>query len=191
MKRFHLFTSLGLLALFLGLSGCVSNDDNGRSEFTKTITFSQLETFSFKTTLISGMAWRESEEYFLEDCSKKVLEQEMAERGFELVDGDADFFAVVKWRKSVSSYVNHFDPVDGPIASLNRRNALPSSFTARVSMVIELYRTETGQMFWRKDLPNLFDAIQFTEERVRESLKRGIRNFPERIEKDPNLPDIE
>ena len=58
-------------------------------------------------------------------------------------------------------------------------------------MTIELYKTETGQMFWRKDLPNLFDAIQLTEDRVSKSLQRGIENFPERIEKDPSLPDIE
>jgi len=46
-------------------------------------------------------------------------------------------------------------------------------------------------MFWRKDLPNIFDAVQFTEERVVESLKRAIDNFPERVENDPSLPNID
>ena len=115
------------LTLCLGLLGCASND-NGRSEFTKTITFSQLETFSYQNTLVSGMSWRESEEFFLKDLSEQVIAQEMAERGFEVVDTDADFYAVVKWRKNVSSYVNHFPtPIDGPGASMNRSKSLPSS----------------------------------------------------------------
>lgn len=190
MKRFHLFAFSLFLTVSLGMLGCATSDD-GRSEFTKTINFSQLDTFSYQRTLVSGMQWRESEGYFLEEWSKQVIEQEMAQRGFELVDADANFYAVVKWRKNVSSYVNNFDPIDGPGATINRRNTSPTSFAARVSMTIELYNAETGDLFWRKDQPNLFDAIQFTQDRVTKSLQRGIQNFPERVIKDPNLPNIE
>ncbi|MGB0257164.1 MAG: hypothetical protein ACPGES_00810 [Coraliomargarita sp.] len=191
MKRFHLFSSVGIMTLCLGLLGCATSENNGRSEFTKTINFSKLDSFSYRNTLISGMEWRESEEVFLEEWSKQVMEQEMVQRGFELVDADADFYAVVKWRKNVSSYVNTFDPIDGPGATINRRNTGPTSFAARVSMTIEIYNAETGEMFWRKDQPNLFEAIQFTQDRVRKSLQRGIKHFPERVFKDPNLPSIE
>ena len=192
MKGFNLLPSVMLrLAPCLVLLGCATSVDDGRSEFTKTINFSSLGNFSYRTTHVTGMEWRESEQYFLEEWSEAVIEQEMVQRGFELVDADPDFYAVVKWRKQVSSYVNNFDPIDGPGATINRRNTGPTSFAARVSMTIEIYNAETNQMFWRKDQPNLFEAIQFTQDRVCKSLQRGIQNFPERIEKDPNLPDIE
>lgn len=191
MKYSHALISALLLSLCLGFLGCATSQDDGRSEFTKTINFSKLDTFSYKNTHVGGMEWRESEQYFLEEWSEQVISQEMSQRGFELVDDHADFFAVVKWRKQTSGYVNNFDPIDGVGATINRRNTAPTSFAARVSMTIEIYDAETGVMFWRKDLPNLFEAIQFTEDRVTKSLQRGIKNFPEHIDKDPNLPSIE
>ena len=191
MQHVRALFPLLILTIGLGLLGCATSEDDGRSEFTKTINFSKLDTFRYKTTLVSGLEWRDSDEYFLEEWSEKVISEEMAERGFELVDADPDFYAVVKWRKHISSSLNVFDPVDGPSATINRYNTRPSSAATRISMTLEIYETETGNMFWRNDLPNLFDAIQFTEERVTKSLQRAIKNFPQHIEKDPNLPDIE
>jgi hypothetical protein len=56
---------------------------------------------------------------------------------------------------------------------------------------LEIYESGTGNLFWSKDLPNIFNALQLTEERVVDSLKLAIKNFPQHIEKDPNLLNIE
>lgn len=178
-----------LILLFpLIFTACVSSSPH--SEFVKTITFSSLDSFSYKHTIVNGMDFRESEKLFLEEISEAALSGELRARGFEQLAEGSDFFVVTKWRKAVSSYPNHFDHIDGFQDSLNRRNKPNYYFAARLHLIVELYESSTGELFWRKDLPNIFDAVQFTEERVIESLKRAMENFPERVEKDPNLPDI-
>lgn len=178
-----------LLLLTLLFTGCASTDS--RSEFFNTITFSTLETFSYKHTLISGMDFRDSEELFLEELSEQTLVSAMKTRGFEQVDGqESDFYIVTKWRKAVSSYPDMFDHIDSPMDSMNRRDNPSYRFASRLHLIVEVYEASTGNLFWRKDLPNIFDAVQFTEERVVDSLRRAIKNFPERVEKDPSLPDI-
>ncbi|HKK17925.1 MAG TPA: hypothetical protein VJ952_04515 [Opitutales bacterium] len=178
-----------ILLLPILLVGCVSSTQH--SEFVKTITFSSLQTFSYQHTLITGMDFRESEEQLLEDLSEEVLTAEFTSRGFDRAEGDGDFFVVAKWRKAVSSYPDIFDSIDGPRDSLNRRDNPSYRFASRIHLTVEIYETATGELFWREDLPNIFDAVQFTEERVIESLRRAVEDFPERVEKDPNLPDIE
>jgi len=178
-----------LIFLSALLVGCVSNSPH--SEFVKTITFSTLQSFSYKHTLVSGMDFRESEKQFLENLSETTLSSELAARGFEEVSTESDFFVVTKWKKAVSSYPDVFDHIDGARESLDRRDHPSYRFGSRLHLTVEVYESSTGNMFWRKDLPNIFDAVQFTEERVVESLKRAIDNFPERVENDPSLPNID
>jgi len=180
---------LPFLALLLLFAGCVSNSPH--SQFVKTITFSSLESFSYKHTLLTGMDFRESEEQLLEDLSEEVLEAEFAARGFTPVESGSDFFIVVKWRKAVSSYPDAFDHVDGAFDSLGRRDHPSYRFASRLHLIVEIYESSSRELFWRQDLPNIFDATQFTQERVVASLQRAVENFPERVEKDPDLPDIE
>lgn len=171
------------------LGGCATNSQN--AEFVRTVTFSSMQTFDYKHSLVSGMDFRESEEMLLEDLSEAELVQAFEARGFEQVAKDPDFQVVAKWKKSVSSSPNLFDPIDGPLKTLHRREPDSTRFATRVHLTVEVYQADTNVLFWRKDLPNLFDAIQFTEDRVVESLQRAVKNFPNRIEKDPSLPDIE
>jgi hypothetical protein len=81
--------------------------------------------------------------------------------------------------------------VDGPAAVMNRRSEGTSVGAVRFTVIVELYDAVTNDVFWRAEMPDVFDAIQFSESRVSESLLRAIQNFPKRIEKDPNLPNIE
>ena len=92
------------IPLFLAIvsvlfAGCVSNSQ--QTEFVKTITFSSLQTFHYKHTLVTGMDFRESEEQMLEELSPETLIPELTARGFNEVDSGGDFFVVTKWKKSV------------------------------------------------------------------------------------------
>ncbi|TVP78619.1 MAG: DUF4136 domain-containing protein [Puniceicoccaceae bacterium] len=182
LKYFFVLVSITFLA------GCATTQPH--AEFVKTINFSSLDTFSYKHTLITGMDFRDSEQLLLEALSAATISSELEARDFEQVEADADFFAVVKWKKAVSNYVNPFDHID-PYSDVVSRSNKTNQFAARVHLTLEIYETRTGNLFWRKDLPNSFDAIQLTEQRVTDSLKRAIANFPQRIEKDPNLPNIQ
>ena len=187
MRRLHILLLAGVLLNLL--TGCVSPQPN--SEFVKTVTFSSLETFTYKHTLVTGMDFRKSEEYLLEDLSEETIVSELEARGFELSDNDADFFAVVKWKKAVSAYASPFDHIDPYRNVMARRDNPASIYASRVHLTLEIYESSTQDLFWRKDMPNIFDAIQMTEGRIIASLKESIKNFPDRIVKDPSLPDIE
>ncbi|MGZ0655221.1 hypothetical protein ACWPKO_13595 [Coraliomargarita sp. W4R53] len=180
---------LPILALLTALSGCMSTPQN--AEFAKTVNFSSLDTFSFKHTLVTGMDFRSSEEFLLEELSEQTIVSELEARGFEQTDSDSDFFAVVKWKKSVSSYADPFDHIDPYSEVVARRDDPSKRFAARLHLTLEIYESSTRNLFWRKDLPNIFDALQLTEERVVDSLRLAVKNFPQHIEKDPNLPNIE
>lgn len=183
-------SSLLMSLVVLFLCGCVTQQQN--AEFVGSINFSPLQTFSYKHTLISGMRSNDSNNYIIEEKSKSVLSDELVSRGFEQVDSaDSDFYVVSKWRKGVSSYPPMDHHVDGIYDSMNRRDNPSYRFAPRYHLIVEVYVSETDQLFWRKELPDIFDAIQFTEERLVASLARAIKNFPQRIERDPDLPNIE
>lgn len=181
-----------LLLTFASLTcftACVSRAPH--EAFVKTINFSSLDTFSFKHTLITGMDFRKSDELLLEELSEEIVVSELQGRGFEQVDAEADFFAVVKWKKSVSIYANPFDHIDPYNDVFARRGNPNSRFASRLHLTLEIYESSSRRLFWRKELPNIFDALQLSEERVSASLQLAIKDFPPCIVKDPNLPSIQ
>lgn len=186
--KFPLSTFFALTITIL-FAGCMSTPQN--AEFVKTVNFSSLDTFSYKHTLVSGMDFRESEEMLLKELSEQTIINELQSRGFEMTDSIADFYAVVKWKKAVSAYANPFEHIDPVNEVMMRRDDSASRFASRLHLTLEIYESSTRNLFWRNELPNIFDALQLTEERTVDSLKLAIQNFPERIEEDPNLPDIE
>ncbi|WP_269523352.1 hypothetical protein [Coraliomargarita parva] len=185
--KYVLFLSSCLCLLFFG---CAS-PENPNGNFVRSVDFTPFDTFSFKHTLITGFDWNDSETLMLEQLSEQVLTQELEARGFESVESGSDFYVVVKWMKGVSSYPSVFDSIDGPLDSLNRRENPSYRFAARLNLTVEVYETETRSLFWRKDLPNIFDAVQLTSGRVQDSLSRAIQHFPDRVDKDPDLPSLQ
>ena len=177
------------LVILTSLTACVNTSPY--SEFVETVKFSSLDTFSFEQTLITGLDFRESEELLLEELSKQIIVEELQLRGFEHNPTNADFFAVVKWKKSVSIYANPHDHIDPYSKVIDRRDDPTSRFASRLHLTLEIYENSNRNIFWRNELPNIFDALQLTEERVTDSLKLAIKNFPQHIVKDPNLPSIQ
>ncbi len=136
------------------------------------------------------MNFRKSDELLLEEFSEQVIVGQLEGRGFEHTVADADFFVVVKWKKLVSNYANPFDHIDPYNEVIARRDDPSSRFASRLHLTLEIYESSTRNLFWRNELPNIFDALQLSEERVTESLKLAIKDFPQHIVKDPNLPSI-
>ena len=191
MKCIHRF-SFVLMLCALVLGGCGTFEQTrSAGDFVRSTDFSPLDTFSYQETILSGTALREAQEEGLLEMSEHVLSNELSARGFEAVESGADFYVIATWHKAISSYAGMFDSVDGPSASMARNDYSSSKAAVRFTLTVELYETETNHLFWRAELPNIFDAIQYTDERVEQSLVRAIQNFPQRVEKDPNLPNIE
>jgi hypothetical protein len=191
MKSFYPLTVIVLLSAGF-LTGCATlKPTRTPGDFVRSIHFSPLNSFSYDRTVVSGMNYRNVEEAALNTLSEQVLKKELRARGFEAIESNGDFYVVVKWHKQISSYAGLFDSVEGPTSTMHRRYDGNSSTAVRVSLTVEIYNTTTNEIFWRAELPNIFDAIQYSEARVAQSLSRAIQQFPERIEKDPNLPNIE
>ena len=191
MKSIYQFAFSLLLPVVL-LTGCSTlAPTRTPGDFVRSINFSPLDTFHYDQTLVTGMSYREGDEAALKALSEQVLAEELTARGFEAVESNGDFYVVAKWHKQLSSYSGLFDSVDGATATMNRRDYGSSASAVRFTLTVEIYDSETNQIFWRAELPNIFDAIQYSEGRVTQSLSRAIQEFPECIEKDPNLPNIE
>jgi len=191
MKCINRLLLVSVLSAF-ALSGCGTFEPTrSPGDFVRSTNFSPLDTFNYQETILSGTPLRESQEAGLLQISERVLSEELSARGFEVVESGADFYAVVTWKKALSSYAGLFDSVDGPTATMARNSSSATKATVRFTLTVELYETESGALFWRAELPNIFDAIQYTDARVAQSLVRAVQNFPQRVEKDPNLPNIE
>lgn len=179
MKFVSLIAFVSVLCVWL--TGCVSLDSTrSAGDFVCSVNVLEFDTFTYKETVLSGSAFRENQELEIQELSPLVLSDALSARGFEAVESDGDFYVVVEWRKGLSAYSGPFDSVDGPAAAMNRRNNSKSSSVVRVAVSVELYETATDQLFWRAELPNIFDATQYTEDRVSRSLLRAIQNFPSR-----------
>ena len=177
--------------LFFYVVSCVSNQPY--SEFVKTVNFSNLDTFTFKHTLLAGLEFSKVDRAILDNFSEDIIASELSLRGFQLLpqkDG-ADFYAVVTWTKAVSIYSNPSDHIDPYAVVLARKDDKVRRFTSRLNLLVEIHDSSTDEVFWRNELPNIFDTLQLTEDRVLKSLKLAIKGFPLRIIKDPKLPSIQ
>ena len=161
-----------LMLCALLFSGCASFEATSYSgDFVRPTDMASLDTFSYRHTMISGMVYRNSsQEIVMKDLSQKVLTQELASRGYELESGDGDFYVVSKWRKEIN------------------RNAAE---VVRFSLIVEIYEAATDKVFWRAELPYIFNAMQWSEARVSQTLSQAIEDFPAHGQTEPKQPTVQ
>ena len=185
MKSVHPFSFAVLLCVLM--TGCASLESTRASgDFVRSVDRTRFDTFSYQDTVVTGSDFRDFQELELRELSNQVLSEALTTRGYDAVESGGDFYVVAKWHKDLSAYVGLFDSVDGPSAAMNRRSNSKSLVAVRVTVTVEVYETATDDLFWRAELPNIFDAIQYSGKRVSRSLNRAIQDFPYRIEADPN-----
>ena len=191
MKYKIIRSIIGAFILVLYSSSCVNK--NPFSEFVKTINFSNLDSFKVENTLLTGLNFRKSDQVILERLSEEIITYKLSSLGFVPASStiDADFSVIITWKKALSYYSNPTDHIDPYAQVLARKNDRIGHLIPRLNLLIEIYSNSRNEIFWRKELPNIFDAPELTEDRVRDSLKRAIKGFPARVIKDPNLPTIQ
>ena len=191
MKYKIIRSIIGALILVFCLSSCVTN--HRFSEFVKTINFTNLDFFAVDKILLTGLDFRKSDQLILEKLSEEIISYELSSLGFVPATRtvDADFYVIITWRKALSFYSNPTDHIDPYAQVLARKDDRVGRFTPRLNLLLEMYSNSKNEVFWRKELPNIFDAPELTENRVKDSLKRAIKEFPARVIKDPNLPTIQ
>ena len=153
-------------------AGCASLESmRPAGDFVRSTDFSSLDTFSYRHTLVSGMVYRNSsQEMVMKELSQKVLTEELSARGFEAVGTSEDCYVISKWRKEIN---------------------MSAAEAVRFSLMVEIYDAATETLFWRAELPYIFNAMQWSEARITQTLSLAIQNFPNRVVKDPNLPNIQ
>lgn len=190
MTRFP-YVPLCLLLITSFFAGCVLPSSEPVGDFVTSIDFTPLNTFSYKHTLVSGANVRESERMFMRSLSKEVLTEEMIARDFALEPAGSDFYVVTKWRKSSSSDSNMSGVFGGGYNGGSYNEVPTTRMPTLYTVIVEVYKSGTDQLFWRAELPNIFDRMQFSEVSIRAALERAIEGFPNRVPKDPDLPNIQ
>ena len=143
--------------------------------------------------MLTGLDFRKIDQVILERLSNEIITDKLSSLGFVPASSaaDADFYVTITWKKALSFYSNPTDHIDPYAQVLARKDDRVGRFTPRINLLLEMYSICNNEVFWRKELPNIFDAPELTEERVVNSLKRAIKGFPARVIKDPNLPSIQ
>ena len=151
-----LFVAL-LCAVFM--AGCASFESTGTyGDFARPTDMSSFDSFRYEHTMISGMVYRNSsQELVMKDLSEKVLTQELSQRGYTEAAEDAKFYVVSKWRKEIN---------------------MSAAEAVRFSLIVEFYDASNKTLFWRAELPYVFNAMQWSEERVSQTLRLAIQSFP-------------
>ena len=117
--------------------------------------------------------------------------EELTERGFEQVEGEEDFIVIVAWRKAVRVGYDKFDSMHKHNDFASKSDSIGHRISIKYDLSIEMFQPSTGYRFWEKKLPKVFEVLELSEHRVQEAISHAMKNFPTRVEKVPNLPDIE
>lgn len=163
-----------LVTLFCAIlmAGCASFESIGNyGDFSRPTDMSSYDSFRYDHTMISGMVYRNRpQELVMKSLSEQVLTQEFSQRGYASAGQDADFYVVSKWRKEVN---------------------MSAAAVVRFSLIVEIYESSNKTLFWRAELPYIFNAMQWSEERVSQTLRLAVQNFPEHYSKVTELPSVE
>lgn len=150
-----------LLALFWValLSGCASFESTSSiGGFVKPTDMSSLDSFRYQHTMVSGMVDRRSSQTMvMKELSENVLTQELSQRGYASAGKEARFYVVSKWRKEIN---------------------WSATEAVRFSLIVELYNAANQSLFWRAELPYIFNAIQWSDARVSQTLRLAVQDFP-------------
>ena len=151
------------------LSGCASFESTTPlGEFVKPTDMSSLDSFRYQHTMVSGMVDRRSSQALvMKKLSKNVLTQELSQRGYASAGQEAKFYVVSKWRKEIN---------------------LSTAEAVRFSLIVELYNAANQSLFWRAELPYIFNAMQWSDARVSQTLRLAIQDFPVHMKKASELP---
>jgi hypothetical protein len=170
--RFHFRPCLAALFLVALLSGCASfQSTTSFGDFVKPTDMSSLKCFRYEHTMVSGMVDRRSSQALvMKELSENVLTQELSQRGYASAGQEATFFVVSKWRKEIN---------------------LSAAEAVRFSLIVELYDTANKSLFWRAELPYIFNASQWSANRVSQTLRLAIQDFPDYITKTSELPTFD
>ena len=154
------------------MAGCASFESTGSyGDFSRPTDMSSFDSFRYEHTLISGMVSRmSSQELVMKRLSEEVLAQDISLRGYAVAGQDADFYVVSKWRKEIN------------------RSAAEA---VRFSLIVEFYDASNNTLFWRAELPYAFNAMQWSQQRVSQTLRLAIQDFPDRMDQGSELPIVE
>ena len=121
--------------------------------------------------MVSGMVDRRSSHALvMKKLSENVLTQELSQRGYASAGQEATFYVISKWRKEIN---------------------LSAAEAVRFSLIVELYDTANQSLFWRAELPYIFNASQWSDNRVSQTLRLAIQDFPDYITKASELPTFD
>jgi len=151
------------------LSGCASFESTTLiGGFVKPTDMSSLDSFRYEHTMVSGtVGLRSTQAMVIKKLSENVLTEELSQRGYASAGQEADFYIVSKWRKEIN---------------------LSAAEAVRFSLIVELYDAANKSLFWRAELPYIFNALQWSDARVSQTLRLAIQNFPYHTPKVSELP---
>lgn len=193
MNPLHL--SLALVALLI--AGCATQSNAPHAEFVRSVDFTHFDIAKVTVSaaedpsnVLSEVAWEA-----VNTSTDAAIRQALTDKGFELVtetDAQNDLRVSANWRaRQVES-----STATPPLLQLNPsdpdRPLQPPQPSARggFQLVIEIADAYSGNVFWRSVTPARSALFAPTAESAASNALKLMKPFPNRVEKDPDLPHI-
>jgi hypothetical protein len=123
------------------------------------------------------------------------IQEALEEKGFVLAsDGEApaDLLITAYWQEVRNEWDHAALPIVEPNPSDPDRPAMPKLPAVRsgFQLVIEIADNRSGNVFWRAITAPAASLFEPNASNAEATVLKLMANFPQRVEKDPNLPHI-
>ena len=155
---------------------------------------SSLGTFEYRYTQISENDFSDRQKSILRELSGPVITKALIERGFIPSEGNADFYVLTQQEKEFDLDYGTNDSsrnYDEDSGEYRDDSVDEQPFGSPISLQVEIYESTSDALFWRWYEPIALEEIFFSELRVEQAMLRAIRDFPNRADLNPSLPNIE
>jgi len=154
-------------------------------EFVRTVNFTPFDTYAIEEVAMRAETFQWMEAGAAEKATRAALQAAFVERGFERAGGEADLLCRATWRKTRRREPSGAAPPDAENDAASGGDPGQRVFV----VTVEIADAESGKTFWRSR-ERLVGEARADAEGIRRAVRKAMRDFPDRVEKDPDLPNL-
>jgi hypothetical protein len=191
------FFSFILFIASLMATGCATRPSTPYAEFVRSVDFTHFDTVRVTPLAAGDLAGviNASRIEAILQATSTAIESALADKDFAVLPADdqsSDLLVTAYWQEIINEPDRATLPIVEPNPSDPDRPSTPPMPAARggFQLVIEIADDRSGNVFWRATSAPAAALLSPTPATAEAAALRLMANFPQRVEKDPNLPHI-
>ncbi len=192
----RLLTIILLLASLLA-SGCATRPSTPYAEFVRSVDFTHFDTVRIAPLAAGDLAAviNTTRIEAILEATTTAIQRALEDKDFAVLPADninSDLVVSAYWQELINEPVRAALAIVEPNPSDPDRPTMPPMPAARggFQLVIEIAESRSGNVFWRATSAPAAALLAPTQTTAEAAALHLMANFPQRVEKDPNLPHI-